>query len=107
MIRPNKRRFTIAFFVQSGWLPWGRDFRHGRADEPCLTRWPDRGRAKWPVCCGHVLTDKEVREWVEEGLLIEGEPHKDGYRRMVAGPHLEQWIAGAWEGLVPARWSKT
>lgn len=104
MIRPNKRRFTIAFFVQSGWLPWGTDLRHGRTDEPCLKHWPDKSGRNWPVCCGHVLTDKEVEAWVADGLLVETQPSEDGRRRMVAGPNLERWLSDAWEGLKPARW---
>lgn len=103
MIRPNKRRFTIATYLLSGFLPWGRDFR--RADqEPSIGRYPERDGRNWPLCCGCVMTDKEVEAWIAEGLAVETEPGPRGNRRIAAGPALETWVSDAWHRLTP-RWN--
>lgn len=103
MIRPNKRRFTIATYLLSGFLPWGRDFRHeGR--QPTIGRYRDKGGRNWPLCCGCVMTDQEVDAWIAEGLAVEAEPRSDGNRRISAGPALEAWTSQAWHRMSP-RWN--
>ena len=106
MIRPNKRRFTIGSYLLSGFLPWGRDFT-SRNGPPSIGRCPaERGGFKWPLCCGHVLTDREVADWIAEGLMAEGEPGPNGNRCVIAGPNLESWISAAWHDMTVARWAK-
>lgn len=103
MIRPNKRRFTFATYLLSGFLPWGRDFRR-EGQAPTIGRHRDAGGRNWPLCCGHVMTDKEVETWIAEGLAVEAEPGAQGNRRIAAGPNLEAWVASAWERMAP-RWN--
>lgn len=104
MVRPNKRRFTVASYLLSGFLPWGVDFRR-EGQPPSIGRWPAKGGRNWPLCCGCVLTDAEVTDWIAEGLMSEGEPGPNGNRRVVAGPQLERWLSDAWHGLTVQRWS--
>lgn len=102
MIRPNKRRFTFATYLLSGYLPWGRDFRR-EGEMPRIGRFVDDGRPSWPLCCGHVMSDSEVAQWVAEGLAeMRG---GEDVRWIVAGPNLERWVSDAWHGLTVQRWA--
>jgi hypothetical protein len=109
MIKPNKRRYTVAMYLLSGFLPWGRDFRRdlrGRPSDPSLGRFRDHftNRWGWPLCCGHVLSDAEVIAWTAEGLLVDAGTDEHGVRRVIAGPKLEDWVNAAWHGVVIQRW---
>ena len=121
MIKPNRRRFEIAFYMLTGWTPWGvhldRD-AGGRKPMVRPTKPLGGGPTEWPVCCGCVLTTAEVAEWKTAGLLADGEPvlildpdapaGVDAPRlscpTVVAGPLLEVWVSHAWGGMQTRRW---
>lgn len=100
MIRPNKRRFVFANFLATGHLVWGVPFEKP-GDVPRITRW-DEGR--WPLCCGQVMSDKEVEQWIAEGLAVEVEGGRCGHRSIKAGPKLDSWLGNAWHDMTAARW---
>lgn len=110
MIKPNKMRVAIALYLQSGFLPWGVDFRDCRGGPNNLSLVPrSHGlrRDEWILCCGHFFSNAEGEQWIAEGLGAEGPLDKHGRRTMIAGPGLSPWLADAWENLIARTWTRT
>lgn len=101
VFRWSKRRFTIAFYVLSGWLPWGVHLDRG---DPGRARELVHRIGRWPVCCGHVLRQREVDVWKALGLLVDGRPGPDGKFTLVAGPNLERTIPAVWHDMAVRSW---
>lgn len=121
-IKPNRRRFEIAFYLLTGWTPWGVHLDRDAGDRKPMAR-PVKsiggGPEEWPICCGCVLTTTEVADWKAAGLLVDGDPVMildphgpagDHVPRIecptvVAGPGLDAWVGRAWVGMKARRWA--
>lgn len=98
---PCKRSFAIGFYLLTGFLPWGVDFRRDGVAERLIRCVDESGQspARWILCCGHALSDREVDAWKAEGLAAEGTPDRLQRRTLVRGSALERWVSNAWEVL--------
>lgn len=101
LLKPTKRRYVFAAYLLSGFLPWGRDFRFGREERPSIGRWKNCStkRWEWPLCCGHAMSDAEVKAWTDAGLVTDAGPDRYGGRHIFAGPQLEDWTCQAFEQM--------
>jgi hypothetical protein len=100
MIKPNKRRFAIGFYVLTGFTPWGVELTKANSERPSMTNCSGR----WIMSCGHVMTHAEIRLWTEAGLFTPGPLDALGRQTAVAGPHLAAWVSHAWHDLRAATW---
>jgi hypothetical protein len=97
VIKPTKRRFAIGLFLLTGHTPWGVNLR---GDSPRLPRCSN----EWVMCCGHVLTSAEVRQWTSEGLLAPGPLDELGRETVVAGLALWRWVYDAFHSIPDRSW---
>ena len=101
-LRFTKRNYAFGLYLRTGWAPWGIDLRS--AGPGIMPRYPGgtseitgrRERPHWIMCCGHTMSDTEAQRWFDACVATEGVPTKYGWRTMVAGPNLEQWLSHCW-----------